>query len=75
MSETQLLTVAVVGILFGPPLAIWPRKLARWEEVLDAIGRKPAGRVQPADWKVKLTRVFGIGLSIAGAISALLFLF
>lgn len=75
MSEPQLITVAVLGLLFGPLLAIWPYKLARWSEILDAIGRKPAGGVEPADWNVLLHRVFGIGLSIAGAISALLFFF
>lgn len=74
MSDAQLVAVAVVGLLFGPLLATWPYKLARWEEILDAIGRKPAGRVEPADWKVLLNRVFGIGLAIAGAISAILFL-
>lgn len=74
MSEAQLFAIAVVGLLFGPPLAMWPYKMSRWSEILDAIGRKPAGRVEPAEWKVLLTRVFGIGLAVAGAISALTFL-
>lgn len=71
MSEGQLFAIAVVGLLFGPLMAIWPYKMSRWDEIIDAIGRKPAGKVEPADWKVLLTRVFGIGLAIAGAISAL----
>jgi hypothetical protein len=74
MSKSQLFAIAVVGLLFGPLKAIWPYKMSRWSEILDAIGRKPAGRVEPADWKVLLTRLFGIGLAITGGISALLFL-
>lgn len=75
MSEGQLFAIAVVGLLFGPLMAIWPDKMSRWDEIIDAVGRKPAGKVEPADWKVLLTRVFGIGLAIAGAISALTFVF
>ena len=74
MSKAQLFAIAVVGLLFGPLMAVWPYKMARWSEILDAIGRKPAGRVEPADWKVLLTRIFGVGLAIAGGISALSFL-
>jgi hypothetical protein len=73
MSQAQLFAIAVVGILFGPLLAIWPYRLARWSEILDAIGRKPAGRVEPADWQVLLTRVFGIGLTLAGVVAAVLY--
>jgi hypothetical protein len=73
MSQAQLFAIAVVGVLFGPLLAIWPYRMARWSEILDAIGRKPAGRVEPADWKVLLTRVFGIGLSLAGVVAAVLY--
>lgn len=73
MSKSQLFAIAVVGLVFGPLMAVWPYKLARWSEILDAIGRKPAGRVEPAEWKVLLTRLFGIGLVIAGGVSALLF--
>ncbi|WP_436934120.1 hypothetical protein [Halovenus marina] len=73
MSQAQLFAIAVVGVLFGPLLAIWPYRMARWSEILDAIGRKPAGRVEPADWQVLLTRVFGIGLSLAGVVAAVLY--
>lgn len=73
MSEGQLFAIAVVGLLFGPPMAVWPYKMSRLEEIIDAIGRKQAGRVEPAEWKVLLTRVFGIGLTVAGGISALAF--
>jgi hypothetical protein len=73
MSRAQLFAVAAVGLLFGPLLAIWPYKMARWSEVLDSIGRKPAGRVEPAAWKVLLNRILGIVLVIAGVISAILF--
>lgn len=73
MSRAQLFAIAVVGLLLGPVLAIWPYKMAQLEEILDAIGRKPAGRVEPADWKVLLTRVFGVSLVITGVLAALLF--
>ena len=54
----------VFGAVFGIPAAVWPYEFARWGEILNAIGRKPAGPVEPADWNVALTRVVGIGLSI-----------
>lgn len=73
--SAKLVTIAVIGLLFGPPLAVWPYKAARWSEIIDAIGRKPAGRVEPADWQVLFTRVFGIGLATVGTISALLLFF
>lgn len=74
MPQEQLVTIAVLGLLFGPILAIWPYKLARWSEIIDAIGRKPAGGVEPADWKVLLNRIFGAVLAIAGGVSAVLLL-
>jgi hypothetical protein len=73
MSEAQLFAVAVVGLLAGPAMALWPYRLARFSEVLDAIGRKPAGRVEPAEWKVLLTRAFGVALSVLGGVAAVTF--
>ena len=73
MSQAELFAIAVVGLLFGPLLAIWPYEMAKLSEVLDAIGRKPAGRIEPAEWKVMLNRGFGIVLVAAGALSAILY--
>lgn len=73
MSEAELFSIAVVGLLFGPPMAVWPYKMARWSEIIDAIGRRPAGRVEPADWKVLVTQAFGVLLALAGAVAAFLF--
>jgi hypothetical protein len=73
MSQAQLFAVAVVGLLAGPAMALRPYELARFSEVLDAIGRKPAGRVEPAAWKVTLTRLFGVALSVAGGAAAVTF--
>ena len=66
MCSSELIAWGVVGLLFGPPMALRPYALARWGELLDAIGRKPSGRVEPADWNVALTRVAGVGLSLVG---------
>jgi hypothetical protein len=36
--------------------------------VLDAIGRKPAGPVEPADWKVSLSRISGYAMTLLGVV-------
>nr|WP_317175813.1 hypothetical protein [Halovivax sp. KZCA124] len=64
--SSEFIAWGIVGLIFGPPAAIWPYKISRWEEIWDAIGRKPSGRVEPADWKVDLTRVMGVGFSLVG---------
>ncbi|AHG00767.1 hypothetical protein HALLA_06475 [Halostagnicola larsenii XH-48] len=66
MCTGEIVAFGIVGLIFGPPLAIWPYKLARWNEILDAIGRKPSGRVEPAEWNVTLHRLTGLGLSAIG---------
>lgn len=54
-------------VLIGLPSAIWPYKVARFDEVTDAIGSKRSSTgVEPADWKVGLTRVTGIGCVLVG---------
>jgi len=56
----------IVGfmLLFGLPQAIWPYKLARFSEQIDAIGSKTSwDEVEPAEWKVYLTRLIGIGFT------------
>lgn len=67
MCSVDTVAFGIVSLLFGPPMAIWPYKIARWSEILDAIGRKPSGRVEPADWNVTLTRSVGVVLSCFGA--------
>ena len=60
--------LGVLLLITGVPAAIWPYKFARVNEQIDAIGSKrPAYAVEPADWNVRLTRIVGIVLVIAGA--------
>jgi len=48
-------------------MAIKPYELSRFEERLDAIGSKRSwSEVEPADWTVALTRVFGVGITLFG---------
>ncbi|WP_246998122.1 hypothetical protein [Halosolutus gelatinilyticus] len=59
---TLVLAIGIAG-------AVWPYKVARFEEQLDAIGstRSPSG-VEPADWKVTLTRIVGIAIGLFGVL-------
>jgi len=60
--------LALIMLVFGFPSAIWPYKIARFEERLDGIGsRRSWSEIEPAEWKVGLTRVIGIGMTIIGA--------
>lgn len=59
--------IALLFVLFGLPSAVWPYRMARFEEQLDAIGSKRRwSEVEPADWKVMLTRYVGIVMVGAG---------
>jgi hypothetical protein len=63
--------VGVLLLAFGLPSAVWPYKLARFEERWDSIGSKRSwSEVEPADWKVALNRVVGVGMVAAGALLA-----
>lgn len=75
MAALHLLVYAGICLVFGIPMALWPYRLARWNEIIDSIGRKPAGRVEPADWLVTLTWVGGIALSVVGGILVVLAVF
>lgn len=68
MADGVLLVTAVFCLTLGGPMARWPHEMARLNEIIDAIGRKPAGPVEPADWHVSLTRILGLGLTIVGAL-------
>lgn len=72
MCSGELLIMGFAGLFFGLPMALWPYKVARWSEIVDAIGRKPSGRVEPADWKVTLTYIIGAVMAIVGGIFFLL---
>jgi hypothetical protein len=66
------LALALFLLGFGIPHAVWPYRLARFEEQLDSIGSKRSwSEVEPADWKVTLTRVIGVGMTFLGAIELL----
>ena len=60
----------VLGTLlvgFGLLGAVWPHRVAHFEEQLDAIGSKrSASEVDPAEWKVTLTRGIGVVLALFG---------
>jgi len=62
----------VLGTLlvgFGLLSAVWPYRVARFEEQLDAIGSKRSwDEVEPAEWKVKLTRGFGVVVALFGVV-------
>ncbi|MFC7059380.1 hypothetical protein [Halovenus salina] len=59
--------LGMIVITIGAIGAVWPYKTARFEEQIDAIGSKrSASEVEPADWKVSLNRIFGIGITLFG---------
>ncbi|EMA72202.1 hypothetical protein [Halorubrum distributum] len=59
--------LAVFLLAMGVPNAVWPYKFARFEEQMDSIGSKRSwSEVEPADWKVTLTRVVGVGMALFG---------
>ena len=61
--------IALLLVLFGIPGAVFPYRMARIEERMDLIGSKRAwSEVEPAEWKVLLTRVVGVGMSFVGVI-------
>lgn len=62
------LDVALFLLVFGLPGAIWPYRIARFGEQIDAIGStREESEVEPADWNVMLTRIAGVGM-VAGAV-------
>lgn len=56
-----------IFVLCGAVSAIWPYKLARFSEQLDAIGSKRSlATVEPAEWTVELTRIVGVLMIVFG---------
>lgn len=66
------LALALFLLAVGIPHAIWPYEFARFEERIDSIGSKRSwSEVEPAEWKVTLTRVVGVGMAFLGSIELL----
>ena len=65
---------AMVNLVFGTLIiafgllgAVWPYRVARFEEQIDAIGSKRSwDEVEPTGWKVMLTRVIGVVVVLIG---------
>ena len=54
-------------VLFGLPAIVWPYRIAKFNEAMDAIGSKRrSSEVEPADWNVTMTRLFGVGFALFG---------
>ncbi|QZY00811.1 hypothetical protein [Halobaculum rubrum] len=67
MCPPNYLFLAVLGLPLGTLAAAKPYAVTKATEVVDAIGRKPSGSVEPADWNVLLTRVVGAAFAVLGA--------
>jgi hypothetical protein len=67
----QILPWSVLLFALGIPFALWPSRIATLYEVVDAIGRRSAGPVEPADWYVALVRAGGIAFLLVGALGVL----
>lgn len=65
----ELLGVYILVVLLGLPLGIWPYKVARLHERLHSIGSERRWtEVEPAEWKVTVTRLFGIALVVLAVV-------
>jgi hypothetical protein len=59
--------IAVILVLFGLPAAVFPYRIAKFREALDAIGSKrKSSEVEPAGWNIFLTRIVGVLLVLFG---------
>ncbi|WP_435063325.1 hypothetical protein [Halobaculum sp. EA56] len=67
MCPPNFLLLSVVGLPLGLLAVLRPYQVARIGEIADAVGRKPAGRVEPAGWNVALTRIVGAAFALLGA--------
>ncbi|MFC4549812.1 MULTISPECIES: hypothetical protein [Halorussus] len=56
-------------VLFGLPGAVWPYKIAKFGEAMDAIGStRKSSEVEPAGWNVALTRLVSVGMMLFGLV-------
>lgn len=54
-------------LVFGVIAALYPYKVAKHSEKWDAFGSKTARwAVEPAEWKVKVTRIGGVVMIVLG---------
>jgi len=61
--------IALILILFGLPGAVFPYKIAKFGEMLDAIGSKRrSSEVEPAGWNVTLTRIGSLAMVLVGVL-------
>lgn len=66
MCPPDYLFLAVLGLPLGTLAAVRPYDVTKVAEAVDAIGRKPSGPVEPADWNVLLTRLVGAAFALLG---------
>ena len=61
--------LGTVLLAIGIASAVRPYEVARFEDRLDAIGSTRSwSEIEPADWKVLLTRLGGIAVSLFGVL-------
>lgn len=69
VSDVQLVGLFLAA--FGLPGAIWPYRVARFQERVQGIGSTRSwSEIEPADWNVSVTRVGGIVLTVVGLLWA-----
>lgn len=68
MATPETVVFSLIGLAVGLVMAKRAYTISRWGEILDAIGRKSAGRVEPADWNVWLTRAAGVLIAAISAV-------
>lgn len=72
MTNLEMLLAGVFFFVLGLPALIWPYESAKLGEQLDAIGSsRRMAEVEPAGWKVSLTKFMGIALSGGGVVAVL----
>jgi hypothetical protein len=65
VSDVQLVGLFLAA--FGLPGALWPYRVARFQERVQGIGSSRSwDEIEPADWNVSLTRAAGILFTVVG---------
>ena len=69
MVSLEVVALATLCVLVGFGAAARARTVARWREMVDAVGTAtPVSRATPSEWRVHLTR---IGWSLLGVVGVL----
>lgn len=67
-----MISVHLAGVMLisvGLLAAIWPYRVARFQEAIDAIGStRKLSEVEPANWRVILTQASGLIIIVAGIV-------